>query len=84
MNTSPDSYNVAPDELRQIIERLENLIKERGDISAQITDVKADAKARGYDAKIIMKVIALRALDPDKRAEQEAVMDMYKSAVGMQ
>ena len=83
MNTSPDSYNVAADELRQFIERIEQLDAEKRDLAEQQKEVMAEAKGRGYDTKVMRKVIALRKRKPDELAEEEAIMDMYKSALGM-
>lgn len=83
MNTSPDSYNVAADELRQFIERIEQLDAEKRDLADQQKEVMAEAKGRGYDTKVIRKVIALRKRKPDDIAEEEAILDMYKSALGM-
>jgi uncharacterized protein (UPF0335 family) len=83
MNTSPDSYNVAADELRQFIERIEQLDAEKRDLAEQQKEVMAEAKGRGYDTKVMRKVIALRKRKPDEIAEEEAILDMYKSALGM-
>ncbi len=83
MNTSPDSYNVAADELRSFIERIEQLDAEKRDLAEQQKEVMAEAKGRGYDTKVMRKVIALRKRKPDEIAEEEAIMDMYKSALGM-
>ncbi len=83
MNTSPDSYNVAADELRQFIERIEQLDAEKRDLAEQQKEVMAEAKGRGYDTKVMRKVIALRKRKPDDIAEEEAILDMYKSALGM-
>ncbi|MEO1681569.1 MAG: DUF2312 domain-containing protein [Pseudomonadota bacterium] len=80
----PDgSYRVTADELRQFIERFERLEAEKKDIAEQQKEVMAEAKARGYDTKVMRKVIALRKREPDDIAEEEAVLDMYKQALGM-
>ena len=68
--------------LQQIIERIEWLLAEKGKIQKLITEAFAEAKAEGYDTKVMRKVIALRAMDPDERAEQEAIMEMYLRALG--
>jgi len=70
-------------ELRSFIERFEHLEAERKDISDQMKEVMAEAKGRGYDTKILRKVIALRKRDKDDVAEEEAVLEMYKVALGM-
>lgn len=79
----PDSYRVTADELRQFIERFERLEAEKKDIADQQKEVMAEAKARGYDTKVMRKVIALRKRDRDEIAEEEAVLEMYKTALGM-
>lgn len=81
---SDTSYRVTADELRQFIERLERLDQEKKDLSEQSKEVMAEAKSRGYDTKVIRKVIALRKREPDDIAEEEAVLEMYKEALGMQ
>ena len=79
----PDSYRVTADELRQFIERYERLESEKRDIAEQQKEVMAEAKARGYDTRVMRKVIALRKREPDDIAEEEAVLEMYKEALGM-
>ena len=77
------SYRVAADELRQFIERYERLEAEKKDIADQQKEVMAEAKGRGYDTRVMRKVIALRKRDAQDLAEEEAVLDMYKEALGM-
>ena len=79
-----DAYNVTADELRQFIERFEQLDSEKKDIAEQQKELMAEAKGRGYDTKVMMKVIALRKRKPAEIAEEEAVLDMYKTALGME
>lgn len=81
--TSSNSYGVAAGELRQFIERFERLESEKKDIADAQKEVMAEAKGRGYDTKVMRKVIALRKRDANDIAEEEAVLDMYKSALGM-
>ena len=78
-----DSYRVTADELRQFIERYERLDAEKRDIADQQKEVMAEAKGRGYDTKVMRKVIALRKREADDIAEEEAVLEMYKEALGM-
>ncbi|MCC5975786.1 MAG: DUF2312 domain-containing protein [Rubellimicrobium sp.] len=73
----------AGEEIRQFIERYERLEAEKKDIADQMKEVMAEAKGRGYDTKILRKVIALRKRDADDIAEEEAVLEMYKAALGM-
>jgi uncharacterized protein (UPF0335 family) len=80
---SDATYSVAADELRQFIERYEHLEAEKKDIADQQKEVMAEAKGRGYDTKVIRKVIAMRKRDKDDLAEEEAVLEMYKAALGM-
>jgi len=80
---SDAAYNVAADELRQFIERYEHLEAEKKDIADQQKEVMAEAKGRGYDTKVLRKVIALRKRDKNDLAEEEAVLEMYKAALGM-
>ena len=81
--TSDTSYRVTADELRQFIERFERLEAEKQDIAEQQKEVMAEAKGRGYDTKVMRKVIALRKRDKEDLAEEEAVLEMYKEALGM-
>lgn len=78
-----DNYNVTADELKAFIERIEQLDAEKADIAEQAKEVMAEAKGRGYDTAVIRKVIALRKRKPDDVAEEEAILDIYKSALGM-
>ena len=83
-DSEPDqSYRVTADELRQFVERYERLEAEKKDIADQQKEVMAEAKGRGYDTKVMRKVIALRKRDRDEIAEEEAVLEMYKEALGM-
>jgi uncharacterized protein (UPF0335 family) len=77
------AYNVTADELRQFIERYERLEAEVKDIKDSQKEVMAEAKGRGYDTKVMRKVIALRKRNRDDIAEEEAVLEMYMSALGM-
>ncbi len=79
-----DAYSVTADELRQFIERFEQLESEKKDVSEQQKELMAEAKGRGYDTKVMKRVIALRRRKPDEIAEEEAIIEMYKSALGMQ
>jgi len=78
-----DTYAVTADELRQFVERAEQLAAEKKDIAAQEGELFAEAKGRGYDVAVLRKVIALRKRKPDDIAEEEAVLEMYKAALGM-
>lgn len=80
---TPETYRVAADELRQFVERFERLEAEKKDIADQQKEVMAEAKGRGYDTRVMRKVIALRKRDSADVAEEEAVLDLYKQALGM-
>ena len=80
---SEANYRVTADELRQFIERFERLEMEKKDISDQQKEVMAEAKGRGYDTKIMRKIVSLRKRDQSDIAEEEAVLDIYKEALGM-
>lgn len=82
-DVSDASYSVAGEELRQFIERYERLEAEKKDIADAQKEVMAEAKGRGYDTKVMRKVIALRKRDKDDLAEEEAVLEMYMAALGM-
>ena len=71
------------DRLRLLIERVERLEEEKKGIADDIKDVYSEAKAVGYDAKIMRKVVALRKMKPDDRAEMETILDLYKVALGL-
>jgi uncharacterized protein (UPF0335 family) len=79
---NPDAYRVTAAELRQFVERIEHLEAEKVDLADQVKEVKAEAKSRGYDVKVLAKVIAYRKRDKDDIAEEEAVFDMYREALG--
>lgn len=69
--------------LRLLIERVERLEEEKAGITDDIRDVYAEAKAVGYDAKIMRQVVRLRKMDANDRAEMEAILETYKRALGM-
>jgi uncharacterized protein (UPF0335 family) len=71
------------DRLRLLIERVERLEEEKKGISDDIRDVYAEAKAVGYDAKIMRQIVRLRKMKPDDRREMEMVLDTYKTALGL-
>lgn len=83
VNIPIDAYSVTADELRQFIERLEQLGAEKADVSERMKELMAEAKGRGYDTKVIRKIVALRKRKADEVAEEEAVTEMYKAALGM-
>lgn len=82
-NTHPDVLgSTAQGQLKSVIERVERLDVEKSEISEQIKEVLAEAKASGFDPKIIRKVVALRKKDRAKRQEEDSILDLYLSAIG--
>lgn len=86
MGNSPidqaDSQRAAASELRQFVERIERLRSEQAEIKEQEKEVFAELKSRGYMSRTIRTLIKERATDPDKLAEDQAVLDMYREALG--
>lgn len=82
-DNTEQNYTATADELRQFIERFEHLEAERKDIAEQQKEVMAEAKSRGYDTAVMRKIIALRKRDKNEIAEEEAVLELYKQALGM-
>ena len=83
MADTTTTYAVTADELRQFIERFEQLESEKKDVAEQQKDLMAEAKGRGYDTRVMRQIVALRKRKPDELAEEEAVLEVYKSALGM-
>ena len=80
--TNTDATN-SDDRLRLLIERVERLEEEKKGIADDIRDVYAEAKAVGYDAKIMRQIVRLRKMKPDDRREMETILDLYKAALGI-
>ena len=74
---------VAAGQLRAIIERIERLEEDKKQISDDIKDVYAEAKGTGFDTKAIRKIVSLRKKEASEREEEEAILDLYKAALGM-
>lgn len=70
-------------QLKSIVERVERLEEEKANISEDIKEVYSEAKSNGFDAKIIRKIISLRKKDEAQRQEEESLMDIYMTALGM-
>ncbi len=75
--------NLGRDQLRAFVERLERIEGEIGDLNDDKKEVYGEVKSMGFDAKIVKRVLAIRRQDPDKRAEEEAILDTYLHALGM-
>ena len=74
---------VAAEELKQFVERVERLEEEKKAIADDIKEVYAEMKGRGYDTKVVRKVVAIRKQDHAERQEQEAILDLYLNALGI-
>jgi uncharacterized protein (UPF0335 family) len=75
--------SIAADELRLLIERIERLEEEKKGTADDIREVYGEAKARGYDPKTIRTIVRLRKMEKNARQEAEALLDTYKSALGL-
>jgi uncharacterized protein (UPF0335 family) len=83
---TPETHTMAEttdDRLRLLIERVERLEEEKKGIGDDIRDVYSEAKAVGYDVKIMRQIVRLRKMKPDDRREMEMVLDTYKAALGL-
>lgn len=69
--------------LKAFIERIERLETEKAELAEDIKEVFGEAKAHGFDVKIMRKLIRLRKMDSDKRQEEEALLETYKAAIGL-
>ena len=78
-----DVGGVAADKLRSFIERIERLEEEKATIQGDIKEVFSEAKANGFDTKIMRQVLKLRKMEDADRSEQEQLLDLYKQALGM-
>jgi uncharacterized protein (UPF0335 family) len=77
------SQTVAAGQLRAFIERIERLEEEKKTITDDIKEVYAEAKGTGFDTKAVRTIIRLRKKDQAERQEEEAIIDLYKAALGM-
>ena len=79
-----DTNSVAAGELKAFIERSERLEEEKKALAGDLRDGYTEAKAQGFDTKVMRKIVALRRRDHAERKEEEAIMDLYLEALGMQ
>lgn len=80
MENTPE---IGAERLRSFVERIERLEEEKTGIAADIRDVYSEAKAVGFDIKVLRQIVRLRKMDQDNRREQEELLDLYKQALGM-
>lgn len=79
-----DVAHVSGERLRQYIERVERLEEEKAGIGDDIKDVYAEAKSAGFDSKIMRMIVKLRKMSMEKRREEEELVEIYKSAIGLE
>lgn len=82
-NAPKDVGGVAGQRLQSFLERIERLEEEKSALAEDIKEVYAEAKGVGFDAKVIRKIVSLRKMDHEKRREEEELLDLYKTAIGM-
>lgn len=82
-NQSEDVQGIAAAQLRSFVERIERLEEEKKATADDIKDVYGEAKGNGYDTKVLRTIIRLRKQDASEREEQDAILDLYKQALGM-
>ncbi len=78
-----DGGGIAAQRLRSFIERIERLEEEKAALTADIREVYAEAKGDGFDVKTMRQIVRLRKMESSDRAEQEALLDLYKTALGL-
>ena len=83
-DNTPTSETVAAGQLRAFIERIERLEEDKQAIADDIKDVFAEMKGSGFDTKAVRTIIRLRKKDQAERQEEEAILDLYKAALGME
>ncbi len=77
------SGSISSDRLKSFVKRIEKLEDDKASVLEDIRDVYAEAKGTGFDVKIIRQIVRLRKMEIEKRREQEELLDLYKSAIGM-
>jgi uncharacterized protein (UPF0335 family) len=82
-NFMADVGGIAGAQLRSLIERVERLEEEKAALAADIREVFAEAKATGFEPKVMRQIIKLRKLEQADRQEQEALLELYLAAIGM-
>ncbi|PJB69428.1 MAG: DUF2312 domain-containing protein [Alphaproteobacteria bacterium CG_4_9_14_3_um_filter_47_13] len=79
-----DVAGVAGKRLKSFLDRIERLEEEKAALAEDIKDVYGEAKATGFDPKIMKKVLKIKNMDADKRQEEEALIELYKAAIGIE
>jgi uncharacterized protein (UPF0335 family) len=75
---------IAADRLRSFLDRIERLEEEKAGLTADIREVYAEAKGTGFDTKVMRQIVRLRKMDSADRQEQEALLDVYRRAIGLE
>ena len=83
VNETPSGHSVVKGQLKSIIERIERLEEEKAVVAGDIKEVYAEAKANGFDTKILKMIIKLRKKSADERSEEESLLDTYMAALDM-
>jgi len=78
------SGGIAADRLRSFLDRIERLEEEKAGLTADIREVYAEAKGSGFDTKVMRQIVRLRKMDSADRQEQEALLDVYRRAIGLE
>ena len=78
-----DTRRIAGDRLRSFIERIEKLEEEKAALTSDIREIYAEAKGGGFDTKVMRQIVRLRKMDAAQRQEHEALLDLYKQAIGL-
>ena len=79
-----DVENISGKRLKSFIERVERLEEEKAALGEDIKEVYAEAKGTGFEVKIMRRIVKLRKMDPDKRQEEDMLLELYQSAIGME
>lgn len=83
MDGTEEAGGVAGKRLLSFFERIERLEEEKAALSEDIKEVYAEAKSAGFEVKIMRRIMKLRKMEPEKRAEEDELLDLYMSAIGM-
>ncbi len=78
------AMSISGEQLKSYMNRLERLEEEKAELNEQIKEVYGEAKGNGFDTKTIKHILRLRKQDPDDLREQEAILELYKQALGME
>ena len=79
-----DTGGVSGERLRSFVKRIEKLDEDKAAVGEDLKEVYSEAKSAGFDTKIIRRIISLRRMELDQRREQEELLELYKSALGME